>query len=232
MIGATVVGKAAATVITSSPFLILLSPSSGDVNAINARRLADEPEFVKEQCLTPRNFAKSFSNFSAYLPVVSQKSREESTRLAISFSSNTRPAYGIRSPGVKTLFFLCLTSKCLTAETIVNSRTTFSRKASATAVISFKIISFDKRYFLSRCRIDENGSFFETITSSVKSIVLPYERDCFVVMNRNSISPQISGSETASAGRAFSPLKSVNGNGSLKILPLYVIPHVLSFRGK
>src|SRR3990172_8263602 len=177
-------------------------------------------------------FVFSDKAFSSCVQSIFYVCREESTSAAISFSSNTRPAYGIRSPGVKNLFFLCLTSKCLTAETIVNSRTTFSRKASATAVISFKIISFDRRYFLSICRTDGNGSFFEAKTSSVKSIVLPYERDCFVVINRNSISPQISGSETANAGRAFFPLKSVNGNGSLKILPLYVIPHILSFRGK
>ncbi len=92
MIGATVVGKAAATVMTSSPFFIFLSPSFEDVRAMNARRFAEEPELVREQCFTPRKSANSFSNLSAYLPVVSQKSRDESTRAAISLSSKTLPA--------------------------------------------------------------------------------------------------------------------------------------------
>src|SRR5208283_4542305 len=66
IIGATVVGKPVAAVITSSPLLILLSPSSGDVNAINARRLAEDPELTREQYFTPRKFANSSSNFAAY----------------------------------------------------------------------------------------------------------------------------------------------------------------------
>lgn len=119
MIGATVVGNPAATVITSSPFFILLSPSFGEVKAIKAKRFADEPELVKEQYLTPKNSANSFSNCSVYLPAVSQKSNAESTSAEISFSSKTRPAYGIRSPGVNVLLiFLCLTSKYLIAASI------------------------------------------------------------------------------------------------------------------
>ena len=49
IIGATVVGNPAATVITSSPRFTLRSPSSGEVNAINARRFAEEPELTSEQ---------------------------------------------------------------------------------------------------------------------------------------------------------------------------------------
>ena len=45
-IGLTVVGKPAATVITSSPFLIALVPSFGDVSVENATRFAEEPEFT------------------------------------------------------------------------------------------------------------------------------------------------------------------------------------------
>ena len=103
-------GNPAATVITSSPRFRLLSPSVGEVMAIKARRFADEPELVKEQCLTPRNSANSFSNLSAYLPVVSQKSRDASIRLVISFSLNTLPAYGIRSPEANAFLSLCLNS--------------------------------------------------------------------------------------------------------------------------
>jgi hypothetical protein len=47
--GLTVVGNPAATVITSSPGFNCLSPSSGDVSAVNAKRFADEPEFVSKQ---------------------------------------------------------------------------------------------------------------------------------------------------------------------------------------
>ena len=52
-IGLTVVGKPAATVMTSSPGLIARSPSNGDVNAVNATRLADEPELTVSACATP-----------------------------------------------------------------------------------------------------------------------------------------------------------------------------------
>ena len=54
MIGATVVGKPAATVMTSSPRPTARAPRSGDVSAIKASRFADEPEFTSEQCFTPR----------------------------------------------------------------------------------------------------------------------------------------------------------------------------------
>ena len=46
IIGAIVVGKPAATVITSSPFLSLFSFNFGDVRAVRAIRFADEPEFT------------------------------------------------------------------------------------------------------------------------------------------------------------------------------------------
>ena len=100
MIGATVVGKPAATVITSSPRCICLSSSNGEVNAIKANKLAEDPELTNEQYRTPRYFANSSSNCTVYLPAVSQNSNAESTRLHISLLSYTREAYGIRSPGV------------------------------------------------------------------------------------------------------------------------------------
>ena len=62
MAGVTVVGNPQATVITSSPFLICLSPSSGAVRAINAIRFADEPELTKCAYLAPIQLANSFSN--------------------------------------------------------------------------------------------------------------------------------------------------------------------------
>ena len=48
MIGFTVVGKPAATVITSSPGRSLRSPSFGEVRQETATRFADEPEFTSE----------------------------------------------------------------------------------------------------------------------------------------------------------------------------------------
>jgi hypothetical protein len=45
--GATVVGKPAATVITSSPRWIRRSPRSGEVRAMKAKRFAEEPELTK-----------------------------------------------------------------------------------------------------------------------------------------------------------------------------------------
>ena len=49
IIGATVVGKPQATVITSSPRFTRRSPSNGEVSAINAIRFAEEPELTREQ---------------------------------------------------------------------------------------------------------------------------------------------------------------------------------------
>src|SRR5665647_1249513 len=91
MIGAIVVGNPQATVMTSSPGIMRRSSSEGDVSAIKARRLADDPELVNEQYERPRYLAKSDSNCAQYFPEVSQKSSEESTRDTISFSSKYRP---------------------------------------------------------------------------------------------------------------------------------------------
>ena len=59
------VGKPAATVITSSPGRKRRSPSRGDVSAESATRLADEPEFTSRQWRIPIHFANSRSNRSA-----------------------------------------------------------------------------------------------------------------------------------------------------------------------
>src|SRR6266446_10579876 len=98
--GFTVVGNPAATVITSLPGLRALSPSLGEVRDANARRLAEAPEFEVSANRTPRNLANLFSKASLNLPVVSQKSRAESTRLCISSAPNTLPDGGTTvSPG-------------------------------------------------------------------------------------------------------------------------------------
>jgi hypothetical protein len=91
MIGATVVGNPAATVMTSSSFFIRSSPNLLEVRAMKARRLADEPELTSDTYFTPRYFEKSCSNRSAYRPMVSQKSRDASIRFVISASSKTLP---------------------------------------------------------------------------------------------------------------------------------------------
>ncbi len=52
-IGLTVVGKPAATVITSSPGCSRRSPSFGEVSAETASRFADEPELHSSACRTP-----------------------------------------------------------------------------------------------------------------------------------------------------------------------------------
>ena len=56
IIGFTVVGKPAATVITSSPFFIALSLSFGDVSAVKASKFAEDPEFVVNKYLIPKKF--------------------------------------------------------------------------------------------------------------------------------------------------------------------------------
>ena len=52
-IGLTVVGKPAATVITSSPGRSRRSPRRGEVSAVSARRFADEPELTSRRVAQP-----------------------------------------------------------------------------------------------------------------------------------------------------------------------------------
>ena len=73
------VGKPAATVMTSSPGLSRRSPSLGEVSALTASRLAEEPELTSEAQRTPTKRASFRSNSSAKRPVVNQASRAEST---------------------------------------------------------------------------------------------------------------------------------------------------------
>jgi len=65
---------------------------SGEVKALKATRLADEPEFTSRavsRCIRPAN---SHSNCSVKRPAVSQKSRLACTADCISSASKTRPA--------------------------------------------------------------------------------------------------------------------------------------------
>jgi hypothetical protein len=99
--GFTVVGKPAATVMTSSPGLSCRSPSVGEVSTETATRFAEEPEFTSRASRTPTNFANLNSNRSANRPAVSQKSSPDSTMANMSLSSKTRPETGTGdSPGV------------------------------------------------------------------------------------------------------------------------------------
>src|SRR4051812_38685545 len=93
--GLTVVGKEAATVITSSPGWRRSSPKVGDVNDERARRLAEEPELVRTVWSIPKRRENFNSKSFAKRPVVSQKSITASTPKAISFPSNTLPDAGI-----------------------------------------------------------------------------------------------------------------------------------------
>src|SRR3990167_11166535 len=65
IIGLIVVGKVQAIVMTSSPGLILLLPSLGEVNAIKAARFALDPEFVSVAYRTPKNLENFLQNSSA-----------------------------------------------------------------------------------------------------------------------------------------------------------------------
>ncbi len=46
-------GKPAATVMTSSSGLSCFSPNLGEVKALKATKLAEEPELTNKQCFTP-----------------------------------------------------------------------------------------------------------------------------------------------------------------------------------
>src|SRR5580692_3351993 len=101
MMGLTVVGKPAATAITSSPGLSRRSPSFGDVSALTASRLADDPELTSDAQRTPTKRASFRSNSSAKRPVVNQQSSAESTTELRSPPSITLPDTGTGdSPGL------------------------------------------------------------------------------------------------------------------------------------
>src|SRR6185312_16157382 len=100
MMGLSVVGKPAATVITSSPGLRRRSPSLGEVSALTAMRLADDPELTNEALRTPTKRANLRSKSLAKRPVVNQQSRAESTTEMRSPASMTLPDIGTGdSPG-------------------------------------------------------------------------------------------------------------------------------------
>ena len=67
IIGFTVVGNPEATVITSSPFLILSTPYFSEVRDEKAIKFAEEPELTGTVCLIPRKFENFSSNKSVYL---------------------------------------------------------------------------------------------------------------------------------------------------------------------
>src|SRR5664279_2141483 len=94
MIGLTVVGNPAATVITSSPGFNLRSPSLGEVSALTATRLADEPELTSDALRTPTKRASLRSKSSAKRPVVNHASKAESTTALTSEPSMTLPDTG------------------------------------------------------------------------------------------------------------------------------------------
>src|ERR1700690_16237 len=102
MMGLTVVGKPAATVMTSSPGRNLRSPNDGEVRHESAARLADEPELTSDAQRTPMKAAKSRSNSAAKRPVVSHASSDASTKFSISDESRTLPDTGTGlSPDLK-----------------------------------------------------------------------------------------------------------------------------------
>lgn len=86
MIGLIVVGKPAATVITSLPGL--------SFNAERANRLAEEPELTTSVYLTPKYLLNRSWNNLEYLPSVHQPSNAASTILMSSFSSYRLPETG------------------------------------------------------------------------------------------------------------------------------------------
>ncbi|MNP58794.1 hypothetical protein D3C76_1537410 [compost metagenome] len=102
------VGKPAATPITSSPGLIARSPRRGEVSAENASKLADEPELVVSTQRRPRYLAKRFSNASLKRPVVSQPSSTASVIACSSPAPITLPEGGtLLCPATKGFGAIC-----------------------------------------------------------------------------------------------------------------------------
>ncbi|CAM5444568.1 hypothetical protein SCALM49S_05933 [Streptomyces californicus] len=102
MIGLTVVGNPAATVITSSPGRSLRSPSTGEVRAVSARRFAEEPELVRCALRSPSRRANADSNFRQSEPAAIRIVSAASTSATRSFASSTAPEGQISvTPGSK-----------------------------------------------------------------------------------------------------------------------------------
>jgi hypothetical protein len=89
-----VVGKPAATLITSSPLLIALSPNLGEVKVAKATKLADDPELTVIRDLIPINSDNAFSKFLLKRPVVNHPSNEASTIYCNSVAPITFPDGG------------------------------------------------------------------------------------------------------------------------------------------
>ncbi|MNY37053.1 hypothetical protein D3C86_1715830 [compost metagenome] len=114
--GFTVVGKPAATPMTSSPFLMARSPSLGEVRVLKATKLAEEPELTVIRYLIPRNAASFFSNSALKRPVVSQPSSEASTISCSSRTPMTLPDGGMTlSPAIKGLAAKAVFAYCSTS---------------------------------------------------------------------------------------------------------------------
>ena len=139
-IGLTVVGKPAATPMTSSPGLIARSPRRGLVSVENATRLADEPEFTVIACFTPMKSARRRSNMALKRPVVSQPSSEASTIACSSGAPITFPETGTGlSPGTNGFGAWARSAYCA-----VNSRI-WPRSASMRAAVAGSLL-------MRRCR--------------------------------------------------------------------------------
>src|ERR1700753_2993417 len=99
--GLTVVGKPAATVMTSSPGLSRRSPNFLEVNALKATRFAEDPEFTSEAERTPTKLASLRSKSFAQRPVVNHPSSTESTTEHMSAASMHLPHTGTgETPGM------------------------------------------------------------------------------------------------------------------------------------
>src|SRR5689334_15985791 len=134
MIGFTVVGKLAATAMTSSPGRIARSPSFGDVNDANATRLADEPEFTVSTCGTPTKLASCDSNCALKRPDVSHASIDASIMFITSGEPTTFPLAGIDvCPGTNALGPSTKVSLCVRANNLVAARKSTSNEATSTS---------------------------------------------------------------------------------------------------
>src|SRR2546430_3985442 len=91
MIGLTVVGNPAATVMTSSPRRSRWSPSSRWVSAVMASRFADEPELRRSAQPRPSARANSGSNVVWLCAAANRMSSAAETRATRSSSSSTAP---------------------------------------------------------------------------------------------------------------------------------------------
>src|SRR3990172_8306364 len=180
MMGFTVVGKPAATVITSSPGFRARSPNFGEVSAEKASRFADDPELVVNTCFTPRKAASFFSNASLKRPVVNQPSSEASTSERNSGAPMTLPETGTGvSPGTNVPGLHDIAANCSTRSRIWDRRSFTCMGAVPLVIYEYSDLFSASCKYSRICTNDTSCMSFPLMCALCQSTTLSRAREMF-----------------------------------------------------